>query len=85
MIWPGRRRRPRPGTGNEGSRERQQRRLESSVTIPVCPACIAAWQAVEAFGVVSLHDGLEAVHNHIQDIRETIIEQLAATDKTSLN
>ena len=52
---------------------------------PGCPACIAVSQAVEAFGVVSLYDGLEAVHNHIQDIRETIIEQLAATDKTSLN
>ena len=35
--------------------------------------------------MVSLHDGLEAAHKHIQDIRNKIIEQLAATDKASLN
>ena len=53
---------------------------------PGCPACIAApGKAVEALGVVSLHDGLEAAHNHIQDIRGKIIEQLAATDKAALN
>ena len=52
---------------------------------PGCPACIAAWQAVETLGAVSLHDGLEAAHNHIQDIRDKIIEELAATDKARLN
>ena len=61
---------------NDGT-EIQDWRLCGAVGIggndPVCPACIAAWQAVEALGVVSLHDGLEAAHNHIQDIWGKII------------
>ena len=53
---------------------------------PDCPHCVAAWHAVEALGGVSLYDGLEALHNHIQDIREEIIEYLtAASDKANLN
>ena len=55
------------------------------MTIPVVRHASPPGKAVEALGVVSLHDGLEAAHNHIQDIRGKIIEQLAATDKAALN
>ena len=61
-------------------------RLESWGMIPIALTASRHGHAVEALGGVSLYDGLDALHNHIQDIREEIIEYLtAASDKANLN